>query len=74
MATNHLPGIRTEYCVWLRTFALFTHIGRPGDGAEIVGPTDEPLFLDEVFWSERTHEAEARAMRDLREGRLRVNA
>jgi hypothetical protein len=44
---------------------MLTCIGQPGDSPEFVGPSDEPVFFDATFWSERTHEAEACARRHL---------
>lgn len=59
------PEIRDEYAAWLRAFLMLARIGTPGDAPEVVGPSDEPVFLDAGFWSERTHEAEAAARRHL---------
>lgn len=62
---NRWPDIRNEYAAWLRAFPLLANIGQPGDTPEVIGPTDEPVILSVPFWSERTHEAEARALRHL---------
>jgi hypothetical protein len=59
------PAICDEYAAWLRTFPMLTNIGRPSDSPEVVGPSAEPVYLDAAFWSERTHEAEARARHHL---------
>ena len=42
----------------------------PSDSAEVVGPSDTPVYLDVSFWSERTHEAEARAKRHLSDAEI----
>jgi hypothetical protein len=62
---NRWPAIRAEYAAWLRAFPMLTRSGQPGDSPEVVGPSAEPVFLDAGFWSERTHEAEARARHHL---------
>src|SRR5947209_7788513 len=62
---NQWSAIRTEYAAWLRAFPLLTCIDQPGDAPEVIGPTHAPVFLDVAFWSERTHEIEARALRRL---------
>jgi hypothetical protein len=62
---NRWPDIRAEYTAWLRAFPMLANIGQPGDLPEVIGPSDEPAFLDVLFWSERTHEAEARVRRHL---------
>lgn len=59
---NRWPDIRDEYAAWLRAFPMLVNIGRPGDSPEVIGPSDEPVILDVSFWSERTHEAESRAL------------
>lgn len=64
---NVWPEIHAEYAAWLRTFPMVARIGIPCDVAEVVGPPDEPVFLDAAFWSERTHAAEAVARRHLSE-------
>jgi hypothetical protein len=66
MALNRwLTHVRGDYFAWLRTFPLLAHIGTPGDSPEIIGPSAAPVYLDVTFWSERTHEAEACAGRQL---------
>lgn len=67
---NKWTDIRTEYAAWLRAFPMLIHIGRPSDLAEVAGPADEPASLDVPFWSERTHEAEARARRHLTDSEI----
>jgi hypothetical protein len=62
---NRWPDIRDEYAAWLRSFPMLVNIGKRGRSREVVGPTDTPVILDVPFWSERTHEAEARARRHL---------
>jgi hypothetical protein len=62
---NRWPDIRGSYFAWLRTFPLLTNIGIPGESPEVIGPSSTPVYLDSAFWSERTHEAEARAQRHL---------
>jgi hypothetical protein len=62
---NKWPDIRDEYAAWLRAFPMVAHIGQPGDTPEVAALSDEPVFLDTAFWSERTHAAEATARRHL---------
>ena len=62
--------IRDEFFAWLRAFPLQTNIGKPGDSPEIIGPTDTPVYLDAAFWSERTHEVEARALKQLTDAEI----
>lgn len=62
---NRWPAIRGEYSDWLRAFPMLARIGQPGDPPEVVGPSAGPAFLDSAFWSARTHEAEASALRHL---------
>jgi hypothetical protein len=62
---NRWPDIRTEYGTWLRVFPMVVRIGTPGDTPEVVSPSNEPMFLDAAFWSERTHETEAVVRRHL---------
>jgi hypothetical protein len=64
-ALNKWRGVRDDFFAWLRTFPLLTNIGKPGDSPEVIGPASGPVYLDVAFWSERTHEAEARALRHL---------
>jgi hypothetical protein len=64
-AVNRWPDIRDEYAAWLRAFPMLTNIGQPGDSPEVIDKSDEPVMLDVPFWSDRTHEAEARALRHL---------
>lgn len=62
---NSWPVIRAEYAAWLRALQMLANIGQPGEDPEVIGPTDEPVMLDVPFWSNRTHEAEAQALRPL---------
>jgi hypothetical protein len=47
-----------------------TNIGEPGNSPEVIGPSDSPVYLDVTFWSERTHEAEARAQTHLTDAEI----
>ena len=67
---NKWGEVRDEFFAWLRTFPLQTNIGKPGDSPEVIGPTDAPVYLDVAFWSERTHEAEARARTHLTDAEI----
>jgi hypothetical protein len=67
---NRWREIRDEFFAWLRAFPLQTNIGKPGHSPEVVGPTDAPVYLDVAFWSERTHEAEARARKHLTDAEI----
>lgn len=62
---NQWPAIRDGYFAWLRAFPLMTHIGMSGDSPEVIESSDSPVYADDAFWSERTHEAEASARRHL---------
>src|SRR5262249_60716715 len=53
-----------------RAFPLQTNIGKPGESPEVIGPTEAPVYLDLAFWSERTHEAEARARKHLTDAEI----
>ncbi len=67
---NRWREIRDEYFVWLRAFPLQTNLGKPGDSPEVIGPTDASVYLEVAFWSERTHEAEARARQHLTDAEI----
>jgi hypothetical protein len=67
---NRWREVRDEFFAWLRAFPLQTNIGQPGDSAEVIGPTDAPVYLDVAFWSERTHEAEVRARKHLSDAEI----
>ena len=67
---NRWPTIRGDYFAWLRTFPLLTHIGTPGELPEVIGPSDAPVCLDATFWSQRTHEVEARARQHLTDSEI----
>ena len=67
---NRWREVRDDFLPWLRAFPLLTNIGKPGDSPEVIGPSDAPVFLDVAFWSERTHEAEARARRQLTDAEI----
>jgi hypothetical protein len=62
---NRWPAIREDFSQWLRTFPLLTNIGQPGESPEVVKAGAAPVCLDSAFWSERTHETEARARQHL---------
>jgi hypothetical protein len=64
---NQWHDIRAEYFAWLRYFPLLTNIGIPEDSREVICSADGPVFLNVPFWSERTHELEARALQHLQE-------
>lgn len=57
--------ISAQFADWLRTFPLLVHIGTPSAAPEVLPPSDEPAFLDTTFWSLRTHETEALALRHM---------
>lgn len=67
---NRWREVRDDFFAWLRAFPLVTNIGKAGDSPELIGPTDAPVYLDVTFWSERTHEAEARAQRHLTDSEI----
>ncbi len=67
---NRWREVRDDYFAWLRAFRLQTNIGIVGDSPEVIGPTDAPVYLDVAFWSERTHEAEARARKHLTDAEI----
>jgi hypothetical protein len=69
-ALNNWLEVRDDFTAWLRTFPLLTNIGKPGDYPELIGESDAPVYLDVAFWSERTHEAEARAERHLTDAEI----
>ena len=62
---NKWPEVRAEYIAWLRRFPMLVRVGTPGDMPEVVGLTDDPVFLDTASWSEQTHAAEAIARHHL---------
>jgi hypothetical protein len=59
VVVNRWAETHAEYAAWLRRFPMLARIGTPGDEPEEIGPSDEPVFRDAPFWSQRTHEAEA---------------
>jgi len=67
---NKWSEVRDDFFAWLRTFPLQINIGKPGDAPEVIGPIDAPVYLDASFWSERTHEAEARARKHLTDAEI----
>jgi len=67
---NKWREVRDAFFAWLRTFPLQINIGKLGDSAEVIGPTDAPVYLDVAFWSERTHEAESRARKHLTDAEI----
>jgi hypothetical protein len=69
-ALNSWPEVREAYFAWLRAFPLLTHIGKPGNSPEIIRLSDAPVYLDAAFWSERTHEAEARARQHMTDAEI----
>src|SRR5262245_25315556 len=58
---NRWLAIRDDYFTWLRSFPMLACIAQPGDSREIIPAAGTPIYQDSAFWSERTHEAEARA-------------
>jgi hypothetical protein len=67
---NNWRAVRDDFFAWLRTFPLLTNIGKAGDSPEVIGPSSAPVYLDVAFWSERTHEIEARALRHLTDAEI----
>jgi hypothetical protein len=67
---NKWREVRNDFFAWLRAIPLLTNIGKPADSPEVVGPSSAPVYLDVTFWSERTHEAEARAQRHLTDAEI----
>lgn len=64
--------ISAQFADWLRTFPLLVHIGTPSAAPEVLPPSDEPAFLDTTFWSLRTHETEALALRHMPDAHIDV--
>jgi hypothetical protein len=62
---NRWPAIRDDFSRWLRAFPLVANVGRPSETREVIKAGDAPVYLDSAFWSQRTHEAEARARQHL---------
>ena len=67
---NRWREVRDDFFAWLRAFPLLTNIGKPGPSLEVIGSSDVPVYTDVAFWSERTHEAEARSLRHLTDAEI----
>lgn len=64
------PALREEYLAWVRTFPMLTQLGHPGSSPELFADGDGPVYQDVVFWSARTHEAEARSRQHLTDAEI----
>jgi len=58
-------SILATYAAELRKIEWLHSLAQVSDDPQVIAPSDQPQFLDHDFWSQRTHDLEARVLETL---------